>query len=47
MARDNVAYALSDMVDIGWIDLEEAKRLALDWFFHNPNEFYQLGLKAN
>jgi hypothetical protein len=43
MARDNVACALSDMMDIGWIHMAEAKEIAADWFFNNPNEFFKLG----
>jgi len=42
-ARDNVACALSEMIDSGWIDLLEAKQIAADWFFNNPNEFFNLG----
>jgi uncharacterized protein len=45
IARDNVACALSEMVDSGWIDMEEARRIAADWFFNNPNEFYKLGFE--
>lgn len=47
MARDNLAYALCDMIEHGWLGLSEAKRLAWDWFFNNPNEFYRLGLQGN
>lgn len=43
LARDNVAYALSDMVDGGWLDMTEAKGIACDWFFNNPNELFNLG----
>ena len=45
LARDNVACALSEMVDSGWIDMHEAKEIAADWFFNNPNEFYKLGFE--
>lgn len=45
MARDNVACALSEMVDIGWIGVDEAKQIAADWFFNNPNEFFRLGFE--
>ncbi|MCL2707708.1 MAG: amidohydrolase [Defluviitaleaceae bacterium] len=43
LARDNVACALSELVESGWLDLGEAKQIAADWFFNNPNEFYSLG----
>ncbi len=45
LARDNTAYAFSELVDDGWISLDEAKTIAVDWFFNNPNEFFKLGLK--
>jgi len=45
-ARDNVAFALSELVDSGWLSLEEAKQVAVDWFFNNPNEFYKLGFAS-
>jgi len=43
LARDTVACALSELVDGGWIGLDEARQIAKDWFFNNPNEFYRLG----
>lgn len=45
LARDNVACALSEMVDMGWISMDDAKQIARDWFFNNPNEFFKLNLK--
>jgi hypothetical protein len=45
MARDNVACALSDMMDNGWINMREAMEIATDWFFNNPNEFFKLGFE--
>ncbi len=45
LARDNTAYAFSELVDDGWISLDQAKTIAVDWFFNNPNEFFKLGLK--
>ena len=44
LARDNIAVALTDLVDIDYIDLEEAKELAHNWLFYNPNQFFRLGL---
>ena len=43
LARDNVAIALSELVDSGWLNMGEAKQIAADWFFNNPNEFFKLG----
>ena len=43
LARDNVACALSELAEIGWINIGEAKQIAADWFFNNPNEFFKLG----
>lgn len=45
MARNNTAYALSEMVDCGWININEGKEIAVDWFFNNPNEFFNLGFE--
>jgi len=44
IARDNIAIALSDMVDIGYLGLDEAKQVARDWLFENANAFFRLGL---
>ena len=43
-AKDNVACALSELAESGWLTQDEAKHIALDWFFNNPNEFFGLGL---
>ena len=45
LARDNVACALSELVDSNWITMDEAKQIGADWFFNNPNEFYKLGFE--
>lgn len=44
IARDNIAIALSDMVEMEYLGFEEAKQVAYDWLFGNANEFFQLGL---
>ena len=44
-ARDNVASALAELTDSGWLDMKEAKKIAEDWFFNNPNDFYKIGLE--
>ena len=43
LARDNVACALAELTDSGWLTLDEAKQISVDWFFNKPNEFYKLG----
>ena len=43
-AKDNVACALSELADSGWLNIDEAKQIGYDWFFNNPNDFYRLGL---
>ncbi len=44
LAREVIASALTDLVEIGWIDEEAAMRIAGDWLYNNPNRFYNLGL---
>jgi predicted TIM-barrel fold metal-dependent hydrolase len=44
IARDNIAIALSGMVDMDYLDVDEAKAVARQWLFENPNEFFRLGL---
>lgn len=43
LAKDNVAFALSDLVDSRWLSPSEARQVACDWFHNNPNEFFRLG----
>ena len=43
VARDNIAAALAEMVDDGWMGLNDARQVAADWLFNNPNEFFNLG----
>jgi len=35
---------LSDMVEMEYLSLDEAKEVAYAWLFGNANEFYRLGL---
>ncbi len=44
IARDNIAIALSDMVELDYLGLDEAKEVAYAWLFGNANEFFRLGL---
>ena len=43
MAKDNAACALSDLVESGWLNMDEAKEILAAWFYNNPNDFYRLG----
>ncbi|MBN1878326.1 MAG: amidohydrolase family protein [Anaerolineae bacterium] len=44
IARDNIAIALSDLVELDYLSLDEAKEVAHAWLFGNANEFFRLGL---
>jgi uncharacterized protein len=44
LAREVVAAALADLVEMGWLEEEEAFGVAADWLYNNPNAFYRLGL---
>ena len=44
IAKDNIAMALTDMVEIDYLGVEDAKTIANMWLFENPNEFFNLGL---
>jgi len=46
IARDNIAIALSDLVDIDYIDLDDAKQIARMWLFDNANAFFRLGIQG-
>lgn len=45
VARDSIAHALARLVDRGWLGLDEAKQIAADWLFNNPNRFFRLGFE--
>jgi hypothetical protein len=45
IARENIAGALTRLVERGWLDEEQALSLAADWLFNNPNRFFKLGLE--
>ena len=44
IARENIAIALADMVDVAYLSMNQAKTIARAWLFDNPNEFYRLGV---
>jgi len=43
IARQNIAAALTGLVEGRWLEEEEAFQLAKDWLFNNPNQFFNLG----
>lgn len=45
IARDVVAAALAERINAGWIDEGDALRIAADWFFNNPNDYFNLGFE--
>jgi predicted TIM-barrel fold metal-dependent hydrolase len=44
LARDNIAIALADLVEMEYLDVDEAKEIAWAWLFSNANEFFRLQL---
>ena len=46
IAKENIAIALAEMVEIEYIDMDEAKTIARAWLFDNPNQFYRLDLEG-
>jgi predicted TIM-barrel fold metal-dependent hydrolase len=44
IARDNIAIALSELVDADYLGLDDAREVARAWLFGNANEFFALGL---
>ncbi len=44
IAKDAIAAGLAEVVDIGWLTEKEGIKIAVDWLFNNPNEWYKLGL---
>jgi len=43
IARDAIAAGLAEVVDMGWLTEKEAIKIAVDWLFNNPTEWYRLG----
>ena len=44
LAVETIAAALADLVEIDYIGVDDAKAIAADWLFGNPNRFFKLGL---
>ena len=42
ITRDNIAIALSDLVEIDYITIDEAQVIAQAWLYDNPKTFYRL-----
>ena len=45
LAKDNISFALSELIEEGWIGMEEAKEIARKWLFDNPVKLFNLDLK--
>lgn len=43
IARQNITAALTDLVEGGWLEEEQAIGIAKGWLFNNPNRFFNLG----
>jgi hypothetical protein len=43
IARQNIAAALANLVEAGWLDEAQALVIAKGWLFNNPNRFFGLG----
>jgi hypothetical protein len=46
IARENIAGTLARLVERGWLEEEQAVRIAADWLFNNPNRFFRLGFEG-
>jgi hypothetical protein len=44
IARDNIAIALAELVEMEYIALDEAQEVAYGWLFANANAFFRLGV---
>ena len=44
IARDNIAIALAEMVEMEYLGLDDAKEVAQAWLFDNANAFFRLEL---
>jgi len=45
IACEVIAGALTNLVEKGWLEEEEAVQIAADWLFNNPNRFFKLGFE--
>ena len=45
LAREVMAASLTELVESGWLEADEACNIAADWLFNNPNRFFNLGLE--
>ncbi len=42
IARDNIAFALAQMTEMHYLTIKQARSVARDWLYNNPNRFYNL-----
>jgi len=45
IARENVSWSLTDLLEKQYVSFNQAINIMDAWFFHNPNDFYNLQLK--
>ena len=45
LARDNMAIALANLVEMEYLNLDEAREIARGWLFENANQFFGLQLQ--
>ncbi len=44
IARDNIAIALAEMVEMDYLGMDQAKQVACDWLYGNAKAFFRLDL---
>ncbi|MGB9677686.1 MAG: amidohydrolase family protein, partial [Candidatus Ratteibacteria bacterium] len=45
IAKDIISKSLTKLIEFKWININEAKKIAADILFNNPNEFFKLGFQ--
>lgn len=46
IARENLAIALSNLIEIDYLTMHEAKDIAIHWGYENPRRFFNLDIPA-
>ena len=44
IAKENLAIALTNMIEIDYLNMDEAKDIAIHWCYENPRRFFDLDL---
>ena len=47
LARDNIACALSELINRGWLSMDDSLDIARAWLFDNPNRIFKLRLDGD